>query len=354
VLDAHAAHRAGVRRQPVRSRLRPVRAALGAAAVAAVVAAVAVGVRWLAPPEPVEPRVVATVRVGGTPVDGAVFAGSVYVADFGGGEVVAVDLRRRRVTSRIPVRGQPEFVSAAQDGGLWVRAHREAGGDLMRLLRIDANDGRTLVDVTVGPDGPMTVADGSVWAAVRAHSDDRPPEGLYRIDADSGQTLGRLALMSVDHLAASGGLVWALTSTGTLAQIDAARGRVVRRWPQVVTAAGVAAGAHGLTADAGGAWVLSTPESGDGEIVRVDSDGVGPRFAIAPSALPVLARAPDGLWFATADERSRRYRLSRLDAATGEITATVELAGHRPIALAVAGDSLWVIGGDGTLLVVRS
>ena len=200
----------------------------------------------------------------------------------------------------------------------------------------------------------MTVDEDSVWAWAGATDDNDPPAGLYRFDAGTGERLGRLRLANPDRLDASGRDVWALEANGTLVRISAASGRIERRMRQLTPGVGTAAGAHELQADAGGAWVLSTPQVGEGSLVRVEGDRVARELALPPSALPVLAIAPDGLWTAVGDDLRARYRAVRLDRNTGRVTARVDLRGHRPVSLVAAGDELWVVCGDGTLLAVKA
>jgi DNA-binding beta-propeller fold protein YncE len=351
VTDAHAARaQRGRRRRVARSPWRR-EAVLGAAAVAASVLAVVVAVRWLGPLEPVGPRVVHTVPIGGIPFGGVVHDGSVWIADHAGARVLRVDPRERRVRARIPLGGQPVAIAAERGGELWVRTGRP-GSDDTTVSRIDPARNRVTGTTAVGPDFPLAVAGGAAWAAVWATDDNVPPEGLYRIGA-TGEAPRRIALQSIGALAAAGEDVWALTTPGELVRIDAATGRVARRWPRLVPASGATAGGHALIADAGGAWVLSTPRSGGGSLVRVQDDRVVQRIAVLPAAQPMLAETAGGLWVARADEALGRNALSRIDRDTGEVTATVDLGGHRPVALLAAGHAVWVVGGDGTLLVVQ-
>ena len=147
--------------------------------------------------------------------------------------------------------------------------------------------------------------------------------------------------------------MWALTSTGTLARLDAASGRIERRWQGIVPAAGATAGAVALAADPQGAWILAVPQAGPGTLVRVAGDRILRRAAVPSGTLPLLAPGPDGVWTARRDPNGR-YRAARLDPRTARTTATVGLGTARPVALADAGARLWAVGGDGTLTAIAS
>ena len=344
--EANAASRSRRRRRP--PLLRPALAAALLAGLVAVFAVVVVRER----PEPVAPRIVGEMRIGGAPTGAVGFDGRIWVIDSSARRIVGIDPDARRVTARVASGGQPQFVAAAADGGLWVHGGR-SGSDDATVSRIDPDAGRVTARVPVGADGPMTVGGGFVWAAAWAAVDNRPREGLYRIDARTLRTLPRIPLTGVDDLAAGGGSVWALTSTGTLVRLDARSGRIERRWPQVSVASGVSAGARALAADPDGAWLLSTPQFDEGTITRYAGARVERTLPLAPSALPVLAVTRDGLWTAHGDDLRDRYRLTRLDPASGRVTATVQLGGRRPVALAPLGRDLWVIGDDGRAVIVR-
>jgi DNA-binding beta-propeller fold protein YncE len=349
VVRAHEAHAAGtVRRRRRPPLLRPALAAAALAVLVAVFAVVVVRER----PEPVAPRIVGELRIGGAPIDAVGFDGRVWVVDSAARRVVGIDPEGRRVTAGVASGGQPQFVDAAEDGGLWVHAGR-SGTDDATVGRIDPDAGRVTARVAVGAEGPMAVGGGYVWAAAWAATDNRPREGLYRVDARTLRTLPRIPLTGVDDIAVGGGTVWALTSTGELARIDGASGRIEQRRPGASVASGVSAGARALAVDEDGLWLLSTPQFDEGTLTRYAGDRIERTLPLAPSALPVLAVTSAGLWTAHGDDLRDRYRLTRIDPATGRVTATVALGGRRPVALVPLGGELWVIGDDGVAAIVR-
>ncbi len=319
------------------------------AALAAVLVAVVLAVRTLAPePQPVRPRVVATLAIGGSPVDAVLADGSLWASDFTG-SVVQVDPGARRLTARVPVTGAPQPITT-DAGSVWVQtagAHCEGF-----LLRIDAVS-RRIADRTALPypseqDGALApAAGGGVWVKRGCAS----REGLDRLDGDGAVKTG-VALPRVDGLAAAAGNLWAIGHDGTLTQIDRGTGRVRRRWPGLAPLADPNTSAtKALVADGTGVWVLST---GRAVILRVEDGRVARRIAVDESARPLMAVAPDGLWIASADRLGRANRLTRIDPETGRPTATLALGGQRPVAIVPAGDELCVLTADGEVLFVRS
>jgi sugar lactone lactonase YvrE len=346
VLQAHAAHA----HRPARRRIAPRMLVAGAAVLACAFAAVVL-LRSFGQPEPAGLHVAATVRVGGQPLGAAYLNGSLWIADYTGDRIVRVDARHGTVTDRIALPGPPTAIAAAPDGGLWARVEGRTG-DATELVQIDPDGGRTSTLLRVGPDRPLAVGGGAVWAAVWATDDNRPPEGLYRVDAAEGSRR-RIPLPSVWQLTAGGGTVWALRSNGTLVALEASSGRITARLPNVVPAGGTGAGAHALAADAAGAWVLHVPVAGAGTFVRVDPAGrVVRRLAAPASAAAVLASAGNDPWLVVRLPRSGGYRLERVDGRTGAVRAAIAVGPHRPVALVPAGDRIAVVAGDGTAVLV--
>lgn len=324
---------------------------VGVAAAAAAVVAVVVAILSLAPePRPARPQVVATLEIGGTPIDAAVGDGSLWASDFTG-SVVRVDPVDRRVTARIKVSGAPASVTTGE-GSVWV----QTTGKFCQgsLLRIDASSGR-IVGRTPHPypfmgegDSALAFGDGAIWArrgCARGH------EGVDRLDP-AGVVTGGLTLPAVDGLAAAAGNLWALGHEGTLTLIDAANGRVRQRWPGLAPLADPETNAtKALAADRAGVWVLST---GRVALLRIEHGRVVRRLRVPASTHPLLAQTPDGLWIATADRLGADNRLIRIDADTGSTTATLKLGAQRPVALVPSDGELYVLTGNGRILFVRS
>ena len=344
VVGAHAQHQ---RRSARSTRLRAWRPVFaGAAALAVGVVAIVLAVRAVPAPEPSsEPRVVEVVRIGGIPVDGVLAGGALWVADSGRSEVVRIDPGTRKVVARIRLTGNVRTI-AAGDGGLWVRTFGMHGDD-NRLSRIDPRSNRVVGGIVVAPGDPLAVGGGAIWADRLL----RPPEGIEKIDVNSGAVTDRVAFPATDGLAVENGVVWAIAHNGTVARIDAASGRLERRWPVLAASGATASSSEAIVADAAGAWVLSTEENA---IFRLEGERVTQKLAIDASAQPILARTRGALWIAAGDEVRGRHRVERIDPVSGKETASVDLGAHRPRALVPVAGGLWVIAGDGTALVIKT
>jgi DNA-binding beta-propeller fold protein YncE len=352
VLDAHVRHRRRGRllRRVRSSHARAWRPAaiLGAAVVAASVVALVLAVSFLAGPAPSRPQVVAVLPIGGTPVDAAFGDGSLWVTDFTGA-IVRVDPGRPRVLERITVRGQPESIAAGA-GSVWVRNSEASGptGDPpgSQLLDIDPSSNRVVGRVPLGWGRGLAVGADAVWAPRRFTM----PEGIDRIDPSTGARTDTIPLPNVDGVALGAGALWVIQHDGTVAQIDAATGRIARRWPQLAPSHAGGWSAPVLP-DAGGTWVLSTVKAA---ILRIAGGRVVRQIPIDPSARPLLTRTDEGLWVASGGNLGRGNRVARIDPDTGDVTATLELGDQRPIALVATDDAICVVTAQGNVLLVQS
>ncbi len=339
LLDAHAARR---RRRPWRRIVRALgsdapRALAAAAAVAAAVVAV-LGVRALVQEPTGTPRVVDVIRVGGNPTDAVLAEGSVWLSDFAGRRVTRVDPVKRRVTGQTAAPGQPVAVAAGRSG-LWVRT---AVGDGGRVARVGRDTG-----TRVGFGATLAVSPGAVWAA----EVELGPEGIRRIDPGTGRDAGILDIPGVYALAASGKSLWAVATEGTVLRLDGATGAVRARWPSIAISAGTAAPA--LVADPDGAWVLRVGQGAASEAIRLEGRRIVRRLPIPPTARPLLAPAPDGLWTVTEDALHHRNAAVRIDPRTGSVTAQVDLGTHNPTAMLSVDDEIWIASSDGTITVIK-
>jgi ligand-binding sensor domain-containing protein len=319
------------------------------AATAAIVIAVVIAARDLTlSPPPTRPHVVAVVPIGGAPMD-AVFAdGSLWVTDFRG-SLVQVDPRDRRVTARIKLPGAPEPVAVSADS-VWAQtAGKHCEGE---LVRIDAGSGRIVArrswPYPSEQPGALAAGGDSVWIERGCVTGN---EGVDRLDQSGGVT-AHVSLRSVDGLAAAPGNLWVLGHDGTVTQIDATGGRVRQRWPGLAPLSDPNTwGTKALVADRDGLWVLST---GRAAILHLEHGRIAQQIAVDASVRPLLAKAQDGLWIATADRGGTDNRLVRLDPDTGRRTATLKLRDQRPIALVSTDGPLYVVTSNGKILVIRS
>jgi hypothetical protein len=342
VVTAHAQHRTTAARTTRRRRGPQLAWAIAAAAL--LVAAVLVVRSIPQPDRSAEPRVVQVMRIGGEPTDGAFGAGSLWVTDFMGKQVVRIDPERRKVVARIPLGDQPDDI-AADDESVWAR------GDLTyprtRMWRIDPATNRVVTRSDGGSRWLAEMADGNVWVfreLVATPSLDRlSPRGV---------ATAKIPFYRGAGLAGHGRWLWALAIDGTVLRIDARRARVVHRWPRLAPAGTTLVGdagddGEGIIADADGAWVLSTK---DRRILRLEGNRIVRVLRVGPTQA-ALAFANGALWVVASDDPGKAA-IDRIDPRTGRVTGTVVLGAHYPRALVPAPGGLWVVAGDGTVVLV--
>jgi len=333
--------RSAPRRALARSR-RPL--ALGLASAAVVLAAVlgiAVLGRNAPEPVPAAPRIVATIRVGGQPLDGTIGAGSVWIAD-GTGRVLRVDPRSRRVVARIPAGSQVTAIAASGDA-VWAVTSIRLNVHGHQVVGIDPTSDRVVTHVlpTAAFGRLLEVAGGTVWV----QSDMQAGGPLQRVDKRKDRIVGDFGRSWRSAIAGQGDVLWTLDVNGVLERRDAATGRLLARRP------GFAAGqAPTAIAPAGrGAWV-ATGE--DGAVTRV-TDDLKVRDRVELGARGPMAVTDGSLWVTTVDAKGINVELVRLDPGTGQVLGRLRLGARLPRALVAVGDEVWAVIGDGTVLVIR-
>ena len=339
--------RVGRAARPLRPRVWNRRVALGAAALAAAAAAFVAVVLALASPRPAEtarPRIVATIATGTVPVCASFAAGRLWIADFNH-QLVAVDVAGRRVARRVGIGLNPTALAAAQ-GEIWVRVESQTQKTPDHVLRIDSATGRTTARITVGR-GPGLAADERwVWAPLTFSSS--PTAGVDRIDRARGVVAGRLDLPGVAGVVSADGLLWAPTRDAAMVEIDAATGRILKRFPGIAPNVGSA-----MVAADRGLWLLTTQGA---QIVRFAGQRIVDRVPVDPDALPLLARTSGGLWTVTGSPGSvggKPTRLVRIDPDTHRVTATIGLGPQAVATIIGAGRDLLVVTEIGRVIVVR-
>jgi hypothetical protein len=344
VVGAHATHRRSTARTR-RRRWRPVLA--GAVTLAAVVAAIVFAVHSLPAPEPsAGPRVTKVVHLGGIPIDGVLGAGSLWIADSVRSQVDRLDPRTGHVRARIPVGLSPEEI-ASGPAGVWVRGPRGARANVAVLAQIDPRADRVARRSGAGAGTAVAVGTDELWVSRRFEA----VESIDRIDLQSGRVSDRITFARTDGLALAGGTLWAVGHDGTVARIDAARARIEHRWPELAPSDASADSSDAIVADARGAWVLSTDQAA---IFRLEGNRIVRRLPVPGLSQPLLARTPGALWVASGDQGRGFYTLSRIDPRRGGVTAVVNLGSHRPQALVPTAGGLWVVGGDGTAVLIHT
>ena len=334
VVGAHAAHRVSAVRTR-RRRRRPILA--GVVALAALLVAVVWTLRSLPlPQQTTKPRIVKVVHIGGDPIDGTFAAGSLWVADFGGDQVVRIDPVRRTVIARIPIGNAPENI-AADSESVWANTTTTEGTTV--LWRIDSATNqlanRVDDDYSIG----IAATPGRVWVARR--------DDLHSVDVFSagGRRLARIPVEGVAGITAAGGSVWVAGGDGTVTRIGERSGKIEHSWPQLIPN-NPDGGSNTIAADRTGAWVV---EPGKGRLLRLEGDKVV-RSLRTGATKGILARS-NGLWVVTSEE-PQAAAVERIDPRTGKVTATVQLGTHYPRALVPVRGGLWVIAGDGTAVLI--
>ena len=338
VVAAHAQHRTAAAR--TRRRRRGPQLAW-AVAVAALLVAAVVAVRSIPQPDrSAEPRVVKVVHIGGDPVDGAYGAGSLWVSDFEHSQVLRIDPRTRRVVARIPLE-EPADDLAADDGSVWARGYLTHPRS--RMWRIDPRTNRVALRTDDGERLMLAMAGGSVWVF---HELVQPPT-IDRV-SPAGRLTARIPFFRGSALAGAGRWLWAVAADGTVARIDAAAARIEHRWPLAVPQTAVGDPSEAIAADDDGAWIIAADK---GQIVRFEGDRIVRVLRIDDQVRPIMAATGGDLWVVAGDDLTSS-RIVRYDQRTGKLTATVELGTSSPRALVPAPGGLWVVAGDGTVVLV--
>jgi streptogramin lyase len=298
----------------------------------------------LGPEPPAAPRVDFVVPIGGVLTDGAFAGGSLWVADSAGSALLRVDLEAREVGARIPLQDAPEAIVPGEEGTLWVRTG-DPGGLGAHVVRLDPASGRVTTRVPSTSGNAFAVGDERLWVTSHGPASDR----IEEVDAATGRRIRRIDLVRAVGVAVGGDVVWAITHNGTVAQIDAGSGRIVRRWTQLAPPAVGSAPERVLAADAAGVWVLNADSP---SILRIESGRIARRIPVEPGVRPLLALGSGALWYAEGTDVPARNRVHRIDPISGKRTGSVDVGAHRPVALVPAGDRLAVVGGDGSVVLI--
>lgn len=349
LVDAADRHRRRSRLGAAKSRLvvlpRIWRPALAAGTVAATVLAALVVASSLSPSRPAaRPEVAAVVDIGGQPQDAVLSDGSLWVSDYSG-RLFRVDAATGRVTARIDVDGNPEGIAAGA-GAVWVASPVFEDGRPSVLSRIDPRTGDVERIRVRGYVMGLAVGAGGVWLL------DWHNPLLRRIDPASHERTATVGVPRAAVAVTVGGdrTLWALGPEGTVSSIDGDT-LAVQRMPRVAGTWGEGF-ENALAADAEGAWVANRDAD---VLLRIEAGRVVSRIPVGADPGPV-AVGDGAVWVAYGDRAALRgdYRLARIDPETDAVVATVDLGSHRPTAILVAGDEVWVVAGDGTALLVTA
>jgi DNA-binding beta-propeller fold protein YncE len=180
-------------------------------------------------------------------------AGSVWVADDQGAQVVRVSPTRNTVTARIPVGDGPADIAFA-GGRALVVDHRDR-----TLFAIDLEGNRSKKLATLGGDAPerLAVLGGSLWVTGRGTQ-------LFQVDPATGRTRRTIDIRGtgIDIVAAAGAL-WIPVRTATVDTTGFPTMTALRRVTTGgrVTTRATASGrvdVHGLAAAPAAVWLADT------------------------------------------------------------------------------------------------
>ena len=292
-------------------------------AIAAIVGAGALAAQ--SPPIPVT----ATISVGGAPTGLASGAGSIWVANYGSGELERIDAARNRVVAHIPLSGSPYGVSYGA-GGIWATSF-----DTRTVTRVDPSTGRIVAKIDVGSDeqaGILALRD-TVWVAVYGAGK------VVRIDPKTNEVVRRIDVGGNPEAVVSWrGSLWVPNENGTLARVDPTNGHVTAK-------VRVGADPDDAVVCANRLWASSLR---------------GPSLVVVDASARVKARPRVGvgsvgfacgrsLWTAKYNDAT----VLRIDPASRRITGRVHV-GEQPRSLVMASGSVWVANqGSGTVTRLR-
>lgn len=282
-----------------------------------------------------EPRLSATVTLGGAPDGMAVDGGFIWISDQEENVVRHVDTATNDpLGPPIPVGQNPDGV-AAEDGTVWVASL--GGGTVTRLET--SGDGTVTKTSTVNLDGrPEGVALGKqlVWVTTG------PAGTVARLDRASPAAVG-------DPIDVGLNTVGVFVGEDTVYVSDKAQNTVTRLDPATAKTLGepirVGKRPRGLVEAAGSVWVAN---SGGDTVSRIDvSSGrvVGSPIAVGKNPRDVTS-AGGLIWVANTDSGT----VTTIDARTGRLSGEAIPVGEKPASIAAGAGSVWVSNsGDGTL-----
>jgi DNA-binding beta-propeller fold protein YncE len=300
-----------------------------------------------APPEagPIRPdAITATVPVGPMPSQVAIGADAVWLASWGGGALLRIDPKTRRVVwkTRVGESQNGPLGVAVGKTAVWVPNFADG-----RLWAFGRHDGRPQRRIDVNGGGGVAVAAAAgrevLWAACCGTETGGLRGRLTRIDTATARVTARVRLRGNPQGVVVGvGAVWVGDLSNGVWRIDPATASMVER---ISVAAPLA-----LAVDSGALWVATGPTgpTSGGALVRIDPAGnqVAARFPLVGT--PADVAAGDGMVWVTQPDIGE---LTAVDATSGRITARIPLPGATSVA--VSHGAVWVSSADaGTLTLV--
>jgi YVTN family beta-propeller protein len=272
------------------------------------------------------PQVQAAIGVGKTPTAVLVAEASVWVANSGDGTVSRIDVATNRVIATVRVGGSPSHLTA-DSGAIWV-----ATADGLRRIDPAINQVIQTVPLPVGL-GDVRAIHGHLWVSLNDGT-------IRRLDPTDGRVLGSISLASggVPVLASDGSRLWA-ASGGTLVVISPQRAAVTERFvdkERLLLRGNRVVQLTRLALVGEVAWESSS----DGRVFRFKFDSLRKtmrgRVVASLEAPGLVAAGPAGVFVAIPWIKT----VTRLDPSTGQVMASIQLAGLYQ--LAVGADAAWV------------
>jgi len=321
------------------------------------------------PAPSLSPTVVATKTVGEDVRSVTYGSGSVWVAVSNndgsfGGSILRIDPETGETVATITVESVPTWelgggAMAVGDGSLWVTGGIEApggpdspgGGSDATLIRIDPITNEVVDTIILGGSvGADVAVDGSgVW--VLLFGDERVDHRMevVRIDPSTREVVARIPLEAR----------WAHTLVAIDGRILVNDGRhltSIDPWTNRITAnetIPLRYSALGPVVWEGQLWVAlgDALRRFDPHTARPTGEAVDLDPAETAVCCMFIASGDSGIWFAGYDGVTGQGppRLAWFDPATGRIQAFMPLDQDTPVAMAVAPNSVWVLGYDGHL-----
>lgn len=295
------------------------------------------------PPASLEPFVTATIPVGPFPsavVAGMtdIWVGAPSVDGSCSGSVSRIDPQTNQVTASIPIDASPEDL-AVGSGSVWVAGTvcPENGGAVDGVvLRIAPTRAEVVATIPVGGYAFGVAADDTAVWVVRDIAAQGTSSEVIRIDPQTNSIIARVSVEGrLRDVVLGEGAIWALNTdytAGSVVRIDPASNRVTATVPLGESPSGIAVGEDAVWAS-GNDFTVVKIDPQTNQITAQTSSPVG----------IVLGAGGGGVWVTGFGPAATEPRISRLDAQTLTIDASVTL-GSEPVdwSLSSTTTTVWV------------
>jgi protein kinase-like protein len=280
-----------------------------------------------------EPKLAATVKLGGRPNSVTVASDDVWITRSGNDRLAIVSAKTNKRLKASPRVGPLAADAAAGFGRLWV-VNQSGPAVVPVSLRTRKQAGASIRLPALGKVVAVATGEKAVWVGIRGN-----PGLLIRYDPRTHRQVKTIPLEDgLQNLAVGEGAAWVLARrVNTLTRVDIRTGRL-----QSINVGDQPAS---IAVGAGAVWVTN---AGDGTVTRVDAGSLN-------TSQIRVGRQPQGIalggglvWVANRLDST----LTRIDAETQRPVGTPVEVGINPYALDVAGTQVWV-GCLGDLTVQR-